>query len=355
VDLADCPRSNWYGPDYLLRGLAREFRDGRAQWLAEELDAAKVAGNEAGWLNLIWQDPTVKPLAPADAPALPTLRHFADLGIVSARSDWSGDESLVVFKCGPFIGHHAVQNFTYDPGGGHVHPDANHFVVFGAGEWLIRDDAYSAKLTSQHNTLLIGGKGQLGEGQTWFAGNEPLAVKARPKILRADSTPALDHIVGDATEAYSRKLGLKRFVRHLLFVKPDILLVLDDVAMETPAPLELRFHTEQPLAKAADGTYMAHGGKALLRIEPLTADGVKVSVEEDAIKGEHGSKTGKLSSLRLGCERSEWRNATACTWSAAGREPARVSLKANGQQWAFSISPRTVVFDCATGEAKLAP
>ena len=354
VDIADCPRGNWYGPDYLLRGLAREFKDGHAQWLAAQIDAANVDSPEARWLNLIWYDPSVPEKPPAGRP---TLRHFNDMDIVSARSDWSGGESLVVLKCGPFIGHHAVQNFTYDPGGGHVHPDANHFVVFGAGEWLIRDDGYAAKLTNQHSTLLIAGIGQLGEGRTWFAGNEPLAAKARPKILRADSTPALDHIAGDATEAYSRTLGLKRFIRHLLFVKPDVLLVLDDIALEKAAPLELRIHTEQPLAKANDGTFVARGTKALLCIAPLTADGLTLTVAEDAIKGEHGGKTGKLSSLRLGCERGEWRNAIACTWSAAGREMSAVSLKAKGQgqQWVFSVGPRTVVFDCATGEARVAP
>ena len=349
VDIGDCPRGNWYGPDYLLRALAHEFKDGHAQWLAAQVDAANVDSAEARWLNLIWFDPGIAEQAPAD---LPTLRHFNDMDIVSARSDWSGDESLVVFKCGPFIGHHGVQSFSYDPGGGHVHPDANHFVLFGAGEWLIRDDAYSAKLTSQHNTLLIGGKGQLGEGQTWFVGAAPLALKARPKILRAESTPSLDHMAGDAREAYPRNLGLTRFVRHVLFVKPDVLLVLDDIALEKTAPLELRFHTEQPLEKAADGTFVARGAKALLRVEPLSADGLKVEVGEDAIKGEHGSKTGKLSSLRLSGERAEWRNAVACTWGGAGREPGRVSLKVTGQQWTFTCGPRTVVFDWEKGEAR---
>ncbi|MCY3023333.1 MAG: hypothetical protein NTW87_30510, partial [Planctomycetota bacterium] len=137
------------------------------------------------------------------------------------------------------------------------------------------------------------------------------------------------------------------------FVKPDVLLVLDDIAVEKPAALELRLHTEQRLEQAPDGTFMARGAKALLRIEPLTADGLKIAVGEDAIKGEHGSKMGKLCSLRMGCQRTEWRNAVACTWSAAGREPERVSLKVTGQQWAFTAGPRTVLFDCVTGEAKL--
>ena len=352
VDIADCPRGNWYGPDYLLRGLAREFRDGHAQWLAAQVDLANVDSPEARWLNVVWYDPTVPETPPND---LPTLRHFNDMDIVSARTDWSGDESLVVLKCGPFIGHHAVAGFASDPGGGHVHPDANHFVLFAAGEWLIRDDAYAAKLTSQHNTLLIGGKGQLGEGQTWFVGSEPLALKARPRILRADSTPTLDHVVGDATAAYPRQLGLKRFVRHLLFVKPDALLVLDDIAMEQQAPLELRFHTEQPLLPAAAGAYIARGATACLRLEPLTPAGLLQGVAEDAIVGEHSGKTAKLSSLRLGCTRNEWRNATAFTWSAAGQEPVPVSVREDGPLWTFSIGPRTVAFDRATGAARLQP
>ena len=45
VDIADCPRGHWYGPDYLLRGLAREFRDPHAQWLAQEMDEADVASS----------------------------------------------------------------------------------------------------------------------------------------------------------------------------------------------------------------------------------------------------------------------------------------------------------------------
>jgi len=352
VDLADCPRGNWYGPDYLLRALAHEFKDGHAQWLGAEIDRAGVDSPEAKWLNLLWYDASVPEQPPA---GLPTLRHFNDMEIVSARSDWSGAEALLVFKCGPFIGHHGVQAFSYDPGGGHVHPDANHFVLFGAGEWLIRDDGYAAKQTSQHNTLLIAGKGQLGEGQTWFAGGEALAAKARPKILRADSSASLDHLAGDAAEAYPRGLGLKRFVRHLLFLKPDVLLVLDDIALANSQPLELRLHTERPLQPAGAGAYLARGAQAVLRVEPLTSDGLKIAVGEDAIKGEHGGKAVKLTSLRLSCERSAWRNAVACSWSGAGGEPCRVGLKTAGAQWSFSAGPRKVVFDWDTGEARMEP
>ena len=162
------------------------------------------------------------------------------------------------------------------PGGGHVHPDANHFVLFGSGQWLIRDDGYQPKSTGQHNTLLVNGHGQLGEGAEWFDAGQALAVKARPRVLRAVSTPAMDQITSDAAEAYPRNLGLRRFVRHLIFVKPDVLIVADDILLDKEAPLELRFHPEQEAVR--DGNvFLAKGKRATLRLEPLAAEGVQIA------------------------------------------------------------------------------
>jgi hypothetical protein len=346
VDLADCPRGHWYGPEYLLRHLAREFRDGHAQWLAEQVDAADVAAPGAPWLNLVWFDPTLPAKSPEDRP---TLRHFEDMGIVSARSDWSGNESLAVFKCGPFIGHEAVEKFPYDPGGGHVHPDANHFVLFGNGQWLIRDDGYHPKWTGQHNTLLVGGRGQLGEGAEWFRGMD--AMKARPKVLRAVSTPAVDQITGDATEAYPADVGLRRFVRHLLFVKPDVVVVADEIQVNQKTPLELRFHPEEP-AERQGNRFVAKGKQAILRLEPLTTEGVETTAEVMPLPGRHGGKGAGLFTVRLTTERSAWRNAVALSWAAAGAEPAPVTLKQDQDRWTFTVRDRKLVLNWETGKAE---
>lgn len=351
VDLADSPRGGFnYGPDYLLRALAHEYHIGHAQWLAAELDAAGDHSTASPWLNLIWFDPAIVTQPPAD---LPTLRHFSDMEIVSARSDWSGDESLVVFKCGPFVGHKAVQAFKLDPGGGHVHPDANHFVVFGRGDWLIRDDGYLNKATSQHNTLLIDGHGQMGEGAKWFQGSQALAVKAEPRILRADSTPALDHIVGDATEAYPRASGLKRFVRHLLFLKPDVLIVADDITLDAPRPLELRFHPENQTRRGTAGVFTAVGTNAALRLEALTRHGVEIATGEDATAEPHGKTVPGLFSIRLRTNARFWQNAVALSWSAAKARPAAVHLRQQGDLWTFLCADRTVTLDWKSGEARL--
>ena len=351
VDIADAPRADFsYGPDYLLRALAHEYRNGHAQWLAAELDAAGIRPSAAPWLNLLWFDPAVAPRPTND---LPTLRHFPDMDIVSARSDWSGDESLVVFKCGPFIGHKAVQLFDRDPGGGHVHPDANHFVLFGSGDWLLRDDGYRTKATSQHNTLLIDGHGQLGEGAMWFQGAQALAVKARPRILHADSTPAFDHLIGDATEAYARTNGLRRFVRHLFFIKPNTLIVADDIALDTARPLELRFHPEYKTERAADGAFGFASKKAVLRIEPLTNQGVELTTGEDPTTGQMGKGAPGMFSIRLRNHTAAWRNAVAFTWSAAPARPAKVELKQQGDRWTFACAGHELMLDWSTGAARL--
>ena len=349
VDIADCPRGHWYGPDYLLRGLAREFQDGHAQWLAQEVDHADIASAGASWLNLVWFDPGVTAASPQ---SLPTLRHFDDMGIVSARTDWSGHESLLVFKCGPFLGHKAIRAFSYDPGGSHVHPDANHFVLFGAGEWLIRDDGYRSKWTGQHNTLLLDGRGQLGEGRQWFQGSQPLAVRAAPKILHTFSTPALDQMTGDATEAYPRDSGLRRYVRHLLFVKPDVLLVCDDIVADAPRDLELRFHPEARASSREGGAFLLRGAKSVLRLNPLavTTD-VSLSAEELPLEDRHGGNDQTLFTVRLRTRATTWRNATALSWSSAGQAPKTIAARTEGDRWQFVIGERKLTLDWSTGEA----
>jgi hypothetical protein len=308
---------------------------------------------ESRWLNLLWYDPSIQPTPSND---LPTLHHFTNMDIVSARSDWSGDESLVVFKCGPFVGHKAVMQFNRDPGGGHVHPDANHFVIFGAGEWLVRDDdGRPKKWTGQHNTLLIDGRGQSGEGKMWFDGSELLLLKARPHVVRVSSTPTLDYMVGDATDAYPRNIGLRYYVRHLLFLKPDVLIVVDDVALGWSQPLELRFHPQQTQVTQEDGGYIIRGPgakRASLRMELLTPQGVGVTYE-DVVSPDSGSgPLSKLFTFRLTTDRAQWRNVVAFSWAAGDAKPPKVTMQVQDNSWQFTAGGRTVALNWNVSPSK---
>ena len=46
------------------------FKDGHAQWLATQVDSARVTSPDATWLNLIWYDPSVPELPSDSAPSV---------------------------------------------------------------------------------------------------------------------------------------------------------------------------------------------------------------------------------------------------------------------------------------------
>ena len=334
VDIADCTRQDYYGPDYLLFNLAHRFHDPYAQWLALELERAGVTSDVAPFLNLLWFDPQQKSTPLSD---LPTLRHFEDLGIVSARSDWSGKESLVVFKSGPPAGHDEVKKgFTFDPGFGHVHPDANHFIVFGNGEWIIQDDGYRWKETGQHNTLLVDGLGQKGEHLMWFRPKPPLPLEGEPTILAAESKPAFDFIAGEAEGAYVPEAGLRRYVRRLIFWKPAILLVIDDIETDRPRNLELRLH---PVEKSG------------VRIDDLTPEGVSTSKGIIEGKDREGGPFPQYT-VRMQTNAAKWRHVMAISWPDEGKEPAQVRMKSDGDNLTFEAAGRKLGFSWRTGKAR---
>ncbi|MFC1552017.1 DUF4962 domain-containing protein [Candidatus Latescibacterota bacterium] len=355
VDIGDSGRSD--GPDYQLYGLAKVYGDGYAQWLADEIYATGFGAARNRWLGLFFYNPDLKPVHPRN---LPAHHHFRDMGIVSTRSDWSGNESLLVLKCGPYMGHEALETKPFrfmlnDADDQHVHPDANHFVLFGNGEWLLRDDTgHRSKWTNQHNTLVIDGRGQLGEGWWYFKGLEPYLHKARPRITHTMFSPAFDHIAGDATEAYPTEAGLTRFVRHLLYIKPDVLIVIDDIELDAAGALELRFHPEHHSYKQTGNTITFDGENTLLRMEPLTSDGVSIDTAWLPAEGWHG-RPDSLLTVRCSATRSKWRNAVALSWKKKEITPAEVSLTERDEKWIFTIKDRTVEFNWADNKAHLMP
>ena len=192
---------------------------------------------------------------------------------------------------------------------------------------------------------------QLGEEGTWFDGSVYARTKAEPRVLAATSSPGLDQLTADATPAYPATAGLRRYVRRLLFVKPNALLVLDDVACEAPRELELRFHTEREVQALPDGGFGARGDQARLRLEPLTRDGVTAAAGKLTAPGQtHAGHALVQNTVTLKTTRAAWRCATAITW-AVGAEPARVTLGRDGDRWTFRVGGRTVVFDWATGQS----
>jgi hypothetical protein len=260
VQLGDSNGQTWCGPDPQLRMVARRYRDGLAQGLADAIAQAGCSADGGVFLEPFWHDETVPPEAPD---ALPPMHHLADKDIVISRSDWSDRASVFAIKCGPNSGHHAARRYRHDVSGGHMHPDAGHIILHALGEWLLVDDGYMLKRTSYQNTLLVNGIGQEGEGFVWFEDLPFRQGHPEGRILRAETTGEYDLITADAAPPYKAAARLRKFLRHVLYVRPDIWLLIDEIEAEAPSTFERRFHAPQPFVAAGGGWRMTTGGVAL--------------------------------------------------------------------------------------------
>jgi beta-lactamase class A len=230
MTFGDAPRRGWTSTAQHLLTLARLHRDGRAQWMARETVGLHETGlGSRGWMMILGYDPTV-PLA--EPGAFPTFARFPEIDQVMMRSSWTdANATLVGFKCGPFMGRTLSKDAAFDFGTGHQDADSGSFQLFSHGQFLTIDPGYTRReRTEDHSTMLFKHHGQLGE-QAAFGSAEALRFGHHPEIVQATATDRYDYVVGDVTRAYHPALGLRRFLRHLLFVKPDVLLVADEIAL----------------------------------------------------------------------------------------------------------------------------
>jgi hypothetical protein len=337
VDIEDSDRFNWYGPDYLLRKLAHEYANGNAQYLAEKQDEAEV--NKAGnsWLNLIWYDPNIRE---ESLGSLPTIRAFDDLGLVSTRTDWTGNESLLIFKCGPMMGHRvAAHQSDFNNSAAHVHPDANSFSLFGCGRFLIRNAGYQDRKESAYeNTLRLNEVGQLGEGGKWFDGKA--ALSANPTLQVVQTSAALDYLVGDAASAYDAACGLREYKRHIVFLKKqNVLIVVDRIRLRRKQHLTLDFHPEMTAIKQLDGPdWISEDKGAKLLIQPLNSDAWVTFELLTSVA--HSGKMENIPTLKFERDSVEtWNNAVGFSWSPSGTDPLKVngSYQSDSDLWTFLI------------------
>lgn len=152
---------------------------------------------------------------------------------------------------------------------GHMHANQNSFNISRKGERLFYSTGYytsfedphalsSYRHTRAHNTILINGCGQA-------FGHEGYGC-----IKRHIEGEELSYICGDATPAYRltvdrqflnicdrngikqtakdgfSNIKLQKFERHLIFVRPDIVIIYDILEAEKPSEWSFLLHTIQP-------------------------------------------------------------------------------------------------------------
>ena len=349
ADIADSDRDNltYIGPDFILRKLASEYQDGRLQHLAGELDRKNLCNMSSSWYNLIWYDPSV---LEEDFSDMPDMKWFDDIDIVSARSGWDGDESVLFYKNGPYIGHKAYRlrkelESPLDWGSGHVHPDANSFSLFGNGDWLLRDDGYSPKYTANHNTLLMDGLGQAGEGSTWLDHTKADNAQGESVIYNAYSTANFAYMAGEGAGAYTAGSGLTKYTRQILLIKPSALIVIDKIETNAPKNIELRFFPEGGLASSSGGSLTFEGNKNRLKASQLYG-GSTFGVENVTVIVSRNATTELREAIRVTKEvDGSWTNITAFAWSEAARTPVLPSMSGSGNILTFTHNGKSVTVD----------
>jgi hypothetical protein len=255
------------------------YRDPYAQYFLNHCPVGTFSLREYNkWRDLLWYDPTVRE-KPLDD--LPKSRIFRGQGLVLARSQWGWDESKrsnatwVSFRCGPFFSQH-------------THYDNNHFEIYFKGEQAIDsglfEDDWGKERNAEvlrrshglnyyrrsiaHNTMLVfdpseksemGVANDGGQKEILYAGgtrNEaenydlgaPSALEDRRigpdwvrnpgrwdtgRILAYAGNNLFTYVCGDATDAYPNS-KVTRFVRHFLYVQPNLIVVFDRVTADNP-------------------------------------------------------------------------------------------------------------------------
>lgn len=326
LNVGDSPIYHYNGPSHILRFIAGEYGDAKAQWLAEKVEDAKIDSHTATfWLSMMVADPDLKSVAPS---LDETLHWFKDMDHVIARSDWSGDEDFLSIKCGIPMGKNLMQMikdgiYGGDPDAGHAHPDANHISLYSNGEFILMDDGYSDKFSSNHNTLLVNGKGQLGEGSHWLEESAYLDYNAVPYMKVVLSTDTYDYIVGDATQAYKPGSGLYMFERNVLWLKNEqVLLVVDNILAADGTDLELRWFSCADNVIENRYGYLAVAQKTTMQIYPFTD--VTNNSYETVICHADDDFIYQKDTLRQTYNGSEWQNAIAFSWNDIGKDTAYV-------------------------------
>ncbi len=159
----------------------------------------------------------VRPGPPVD---VPQARLFPDVGQLAAYDRfYDHGSSRIFFRSSPWGDH------------SHAHQDQNGFVIHAGGEILCCDagyytyygDTYHAqwtRTTQAHNSILVDGESQR------------RGIAHKGEITAFFNTPDACFFTGDASGAYGELL--EKFHRHVLFIRPNVFVLCDDLEASEP-------------------------------------------------------------------------------------------------------------------------
>ncbi len=207
--------------------------------------------------------PEVEPRSIAE---LPPSKLFRGTGLALLHTDLtdSRNDVQIEFKSSPF----GSQSHGYEA--------QNAFLLYAYGEPLLirtgqRDSYGSAHhkgwmwSTRSVNSITVGGQGQLLR-----------SAAAKGEIVAFESSDEFDYVAGEAGGAYPDGL-VDRFTRHILFAKPDLIVILDELATPEPQTFEWWLHAPTEMRLGGQHDIGVAVGDAGCQVNLLAPEGLAVT------------------------------------------------------------------------------
>ncbi len=207
--------------------IAQRNGDSLAQYAAQHF------AQPGFYADFFWYDPD----APSSRPDDSLLNAQLDLDWVVCRTGWGGDDTVVGLRSGPPTNHeHADRNsiqiksrgerLLTDPFGASYNPQDAH--------WLLR-------LTAAHNAVLING-----QGHQYHNGEQGTSEGlAKAEIINFTDDGEIVHFTSDATHGYNLvNPAITKVVRSVLFIKPDVVVLIDQIASDRAVEIAIHFHPD---------------------------------------------------------------------------------------------------------------
>jgi uncharacterized heparinase superfamily protein len=220
---------------------------------------------------------------------------LGDAGWYVMRSDWTQDARYLLFDAGPY-------------GGSHGHEDKLNFELYAFGQPFIVDpgtytykqaDPFRSYFVSSasHNVITVDGQSQIrrwkkenlnprpavGNYATWIsqAGFDYVVASYDDGYAHFDFKPSQEAIIEDVSHT-----------RHILFVKPDYWVMIDELQADVPHNYQLLFHTPpeitvtpEPNNRIILGTTPDEPSLCLIPADPGKVKANWVRGGEDPIQG----------------------------------------------------------------------
>lgn len=213
------------------------------RWYAEAMGAP--SNNP---MNYLHRDDSLKAKPPTD---LPPSRAFYDMGLVAMHTNLENeDETFFLMRS--------------SPGGScsHAYADQNAFYLQAFGEPLAIESGFRpyygaphhygwTKLTKAHNSILVNGNGQTFQSRS-----------AQGRITSAVFGESFDYACGDAAKAYDGKLS--KFLRHVVFLRPDFFVLIDEVSAPKASRFDWLLHSWEKMDLAENQATISKGDARLL-------------------------------------------------------------------------------------------